>query len=113
VALTEAVVGSTRKTLKVVLLDEDDLPINITGATVLHLQGTSPDLPGVQLDVAGTIFDGPSGVAQWQQVGTFVTGGQLGSKPSATFNLRVKLVDASAKLDYGPVFQFTWFPTPI
>jgi hypothetical protein len=112
-ALTEVVITVTRKTLKIVCLDEDDNPINLNGAQSLRLQGTSPDLPGVTMDQAGAIYDGPSGIAQWTQVGTFVTSGQLGSKPSATFNLRVKLIDSTGKLDYGPVFQFTWFPTPI
>ena len=110
-ALTEAVVETTRKTLKVVMLDEDDNPLTITGGAV-RLRGASPDLPGVTLDVAGTIVDGPNGLCGWAQVGSLVTSANLAGKPSAAFNLRVFLT-LGGLTDYGPLFQFTWFAPPI
>lgn len=108
---TEVVVGSTRKNLKVTIVDEENQPIDITLGDV-RLQGTSPDLPGVTLDEVGTIYDGPNGVARWTQIGGFVTTNELGAKDSATFNCRVKL-ELGLLVDWGPLFQMTYYKQPL
>lgn len=113
-AVTEVVIGATRKELRVTLTDADGLPLNITGGTV-KLQGKSADLPSKTLDVAGTIHDGPNGVAKWTSLGGtgFVTTGDMGAVSEATFTLRVKFTDTSSLVDYGPEFMVTWKKAPI
>jgi hypothetical protein len=112
--VSEVVVGATRKELRVTVVDEDGNATNITGGSV-KLQGTSPDLPGKTIDVAGVIHDGPSGVAKWSSFGGtgFVSLSDLDSKTEATFALRVKFTDSGGLVDYGPEFSVTWKKPPV
>lgn len=106
---TEVVLGSTRKALKVTIVDEEGAPIDITLGDV-YLQGTSPDLPGTTINAAGSVYDGPNGVARWTSIGTLIN--SLSSKDSATFNCRVKLI-LGGLYDWGPVFQLTFYKQPL
>ena len=108
----QVVVGSTRKDLIIALQDDLGAVINITSGTVT-LQGSSPDLPATTINQAGSITDGPNGLCKWTGIGAYITAGNLGTKPSATYNLRVKYTDAASKLDYTSAFQITWLPTPV
>lgn len=104
----EVVVGATLKNLVYVVIDDNGLPRDITGGSV-RLVGTSADLPGIEIDEAGAITDGPSGVATWTEIGTFVTSGDMGAKDRATFVLRVEYTDTAGKWDRGPSFTIDWF----
>lgn len=106
---TEVVIGSTRKSLKVTIVDETNSPIDITLADV-WLQGKSADLPGTTIDLVGTIYDGPNGVARWTSLGTAIA--SLGAVDSATFNCRVKLL-LGGLTDWGPLFQITFYKQPL
>lgn len=111
--VTEVVVGSTRKQLLVTVVDENLQPIAITSGAV-QLVGTSADLPGNNIDVAGTIFDGPNGVAKWTGLGgtAFITLAELGALPEATYICRVRFTDVASLVDYGPEFSITWKKPP-
>lgn len=111
---SEVVVGATRVNLLVTIVDENNAPINITGGTV-RLQGTTADIPNNTIDVAGTINDGPNGIAQWSQLGgtNFVTTAELGALSQATYTCRVKFTDSSGLISYGPEFDLTWKKPPI
>lgn len=115
--ITEVVVvngaaGTGRKDLKVTVVDEFGVPINITSSTV-RLQGESLDLPAVPLDVAGTLLDPSNGVARWASIGTALTIANLGALEDATYVFRVKLTDAAAKVDFGPEFSLKFIRTPL
>jgi hypothetical protein len=111
-AATEVVVGSTRKTLTVVILDGNNVPLDISGGSV-RLQGTSEDLPGINIDQPGTITDPVNGVCKWSSIGTLITADNLGSLDFARYKLRVKLTTATSLIDYGAVIELTFYPTPI
>jgi len=109
------VVGADRKALKVTFRDRTSKAvIVITGGTV-RLQGQSDDLPVKDLDVAGTIFDGPNGVGRWLELGGtgYVVLADLGSKAAATFTLRAKFTDSAGKVDWTDTFQVRWLRPPV
>lgn len=110
-AIPEVVVGATRKEIRVTIIDEYNLPIDISGGSV-KLQGTSLDV-AKEIDIAGAIHDGPNGVAKWTSAGTILVIGDLESKPEATFKLRVQFTDAATKIDYGPEFSIQWVEAPV
>lgn len=107
--LATVYIGATLKELRITLLDEQGSPRVITGGTV-KLQGKSGDLPSKTLDVSGSIYDGPNGVARWTSLGGtgFVTTGDMGGLSAATFNCQVKFTDSGGNIDYGPEFQLEW-----
>lgn len=111
--ISEVVVGATRVNLLVTVVDEANNPIDISGGSV-RLQGTTNDIPGNTLDVAGTIHDGPNGVAKWTALGgtSFVTNGELGALSQATYTCRVKFTDTGGLISFGPEFQLTWKKAP-
>lgn len=110
--INEVVIGATRKTLVVSLVDDEGNPVNISGGSV-RLQGSSALLPGVTIDSVGAIVDAANGVARWSQLGSLVTTGQLGALSEAAFRLRVKLTDSASLVDYGPEFSLTWVKPPV
>jgi len=107
--LAEVFIGSTLKELRITLVDESGNIRVITGGAV-RLQGKSADLPSKTLDVAGTIYDGPNGIARWTQLGGtgFVTTGDMGGVTEATFVCQVKYTDSGSLVDYGPTFELVW-----
>lgn len=112
--IPEVVVGATRKELRITFENETGAVVNITGGAV-RLQGQSDDLPPKDLDVAGTIFDGPNGIARWVALGGtgYLVLTDLGSKAGATFSLRGKLTDAAGNVDWTPLFQLRWVRPPV
>ena len=110
--ITEVVVGATRKDLRVTVVDEFGNPVDITAGFV-RLEATSEDLPTVEIDEAGTLYDPANGVAQWAEIGTFVTDADMGSKLEATYVCRVKYTDAAGKFDWGPKFSLTYVQAPL
>lgn len=113
-AVEEVVVGATKRELIVTIVDENNVPVNLTGGSV-RLQGKSSDLPGINIDQPGVLSDPANGVAKWAQLGTFITSGQLTTAviDEATYKLRIKFTDAAAKFDYGDFFQIKWSQTPV
>lgn len=109
----EFVVGSDRVDFYLTYVDENDQPINITGATELKVQGKSETLSGTPLDVSGTIYDGPNGIAKFTAFGNAVTVANLGSLLSASYTLRGKFKDAANKTTFTREFIVTWFHQPL
>lgn len=109
----EFVVGSDRVDFYLTFKDENDQPINITGATELKVQGKSEGLPSVNLDVSGTIYDGPNGIAKFTAFGNAITVSNLGSLTSAGYLLRGKFKDAANKTTFTREFIVTWFHQPL
>lgn len=107
----EVVIGATRKTLDLTILDQDNNPVDISGGAV-RLQGTSADVPAKTIDAVGSIHDGPNGLARWTSVGTLVTTGDLGGLTEATWTMRVKFTDTGSLIDFGPAFQITFAKPP-
>lgn len=108
------VIGSTRKRLRVPLTDENGAPISIAGGSA-KLQGTSADLPSLEIDQSGTIYDAASGIFEWDHLGSddYVSLTDIGTKSEATVDLRVKYTDAATDVDYTDVFQLIWEKPPI
>jgi hypothetical protein len=108
------VTGATgRKNLVATIVDSDGNVVNLTGGTV-KMQGRSSDLPSVTLDVTGTITDPAQGKVTFSAVGNLITQAQLTAAgiASATFRLRIKFTDSTAKVDFGPIFELTWVKEP-
>jgi hypothetical protein len=114
--ITELVVGSTRKPIIITLVDENDVPINLTGATANpRLQGQSNEVALVDLDVVGAISDPAQGVVTFAEAGTFVTSANLTGAGTrrGVWTLRVKFWDAAGKFDFGPEFMVAWNQDPL
>ena len=117
VDVSEVVCGATRKDLIVVITDENNNPVNITGCTV-RLQGKSADIAKV-LNVVGTVLDGVNGKAKWTGIGdetTYIsqtTDLASGTIPQATYTFRAQFTDGTAKVDYSAEFQIRWVKKPI
>jgi len=92
----DVVVGATRKSLTIPITDAQDVAIPLTGASA-NLIGWSPDLPGVGIDLAGTITNGPGGEVTFYSIGSLVDIVILGAKPEATFYCRVEWQDLDGK----------------
>ena len=106
--------ATSRKDLVVVLIDAvTGLPINLTGGSA-RLQGKSPDLPAVNIDAAMALTDPANGKVTYSGLGALVTHANLvaASATSAVYQLRVKFTDASAKVDYGPMFELIFKDNP-
>ncbi len=113
-AADEVVVGATRKSLVATIVDSDGAVVNLTGGSV-KLQGRSSDLTATTLDVTGTLTDPAQGKVTFSSLGTLVTQALLTAADisEATFRLRLKYTDASAKVDFGPVFEIKWVKDPL
>lgn len=111
----EVVVDSNRRSLVVSLVNTDGTPIDlgVGGSVAVKLQGTSDDLATPSIDYAGTVTDHAQGILTFTSVGLLVTATQLGSLKKATYNLRVKYTDSTAKFDYTPIFQIDWVHKPV
>ena len=102
----EVVIGASGRVIEAVLYDFDGNVQNITGWSA-QIVGTSDDLPGVSIDVAGEIVSPASGgTFRWTRVGDFLT--QIGEKSSARFRCQVKWTDADGLVDYSHAFQITF-----
>ena len=112
--IPEVVIGATRRELRLTFTDEKNVAIPITGGAV-RLQGQSDTLTGLDIDVAGTIFNGAGGVARWTGLGgtSYVTLTALGNKKEAVFNLRGKFTDAGGNADWTPYFKLKWVRPPV
>jgi hypothetical protein len=111
----DVVIGATRRQLRLTFRNQKTgAPINISGGA-LRVQGQSQDLPEVDIDVAGEIFDGMAGIARWLELGgaSFVELADLGAKDSALFTLRGKLTDLLGKVDWTEEFDIRWVRPPI
>lgn len=114
-ALADIVVGSTRKSLDVTIVDSDGAPVNITGATSApKLQGKSSEI-STTIDATGTIVDAANGKVRFSSMGTLITHANLasGGVTAATFKLRVKWYDAAGLFDYGEEFSLRWVDNPL
>ena len=109
----ELVVGSDRVDCYLTYADETEQSINITGATQLKMQGQSEHQPSVDLDFAGTIFDGVNGIAKFTAFGNAITVANLGALEFATYKLRGKFKDASNKTTFTREFLVTWYHQPL
>lgn len=111
----EVVCGETGRDLTIPMLDSDGNPINLGGAAV-KLQGHSSELPGSDLDVAGTIFSANDGKARWVGIGDETKyvdqTSDLVDLASATYTCRVQAT-ISTKVIYSPKFTITWVRKPI
>lgn len=90
--------------------EDDDGPIDITGAQALRFQAISGAI-AKELDVAGTVVDGPQGQAKWTALGgtDFLVGADLGELTEALFTCETKLIDAAGKVRFGkPRFPMLW-----
>lgn len=92
--ITEFTVGDGLKALQVTIRDGNDVPVNITGATVL-LIGKSSDI-ATALSIAGTLTDPTNGVCSFAAVGAAVTNTNMGSRRSALYNCQVKLTQGGS-----------------
>jgi hypothetical protein len=111
----EVVVGATRKDLVVVLIDATTgQPIVLTGGSA-KLQGRSPDLVAVNIDAVMTLSNPAVGQVTMPSLGSLVTHANLAaaSIQSAVYKLRVRFVDASAKVDFGPEFELVFKDNPL
>lgn len=113
----EVVVGATLKSLMLSFVDSRGNAIDITGGSV-RLQGASQDLPSHNVDVAGVVYDGPNGLAQWTGLGadTYVSLANLNGRTAALYTLRGKFTSSVAqgsKVDFGTEFQIRWVAPPI
>lgn len=110
--IQEIVIGSTLKEILRQIVDHDGSPIDISGGEV-RLQGVSDDIAKT-FDVVGAIYDGPQGLALWQEVGGsgFVEASDLGEKSEALYRLRTKFTDVAGKVDFGPEFFYRWVAPP-
>lgn len=90
--------GDTRRPLQWVV-QQSGVAVNVTGWTA-KVQLKSPDLPGVVIDLAGAVLDGPGGVFQWTGFGNAISAAQLGLKPTATFTGQFRAVDGSGLIAY-------------
>lgn len=113
-ALADVICNSTRRDLVVSIVDENGNPVNLTSGAVA-LQGRSKDLSGTTINAAGTLTDPANGVATFSNIGALVSQATLTSASihSATFSMRVKYTDSTAKIDYTPIFQITWQQDPL
>lgn len=114
----QVVVGATRKRLVLTIVDENDVPIDLTGATQPpRLQGKCAELPAIPLDVVGSLTDAANGVATWTALGSLVSAANLASVDpdllSALFNLRVKFWDSAGLIDWTDEFQIAWIDDPL
>jgi hypothetical protein len=105
------VIGATRPKFRPTITDAQGNVVAITGG-IVRLQGTSEDLPESPIDVAGTIYDGANGVPQWLSLGTLIDLTDLGEKPSATYVMKVKYIDAAAALDWTEETTWEFVPPP-
>lgn len=102
----EVVIGASQRVIEAVLYDFDGAVQNVTGWSA-KIVGTSDDLPGVSIDVAGEIVSPASGgTFRWTGVGDFLT--QIGEKSRARFNCQVKWTDSGGLVDYSSVFTLTF-----
>jgi hypothetical protein len=112
--IPDVVIGATRRELRYTFEDGAGGFVNIVAATV-RLQGRSLDLPEKTIDVPGTIYDGPNGIARWLALGgpDYLQIPDLGAKDSALYTLKPKLTDASGLVDWGPEFRLRWVRPPV
>ena len=109
----EVVIGATGAELKLTFKNRaTGQPLPITGGSV-RLQGQSEDVQLKDIDVAGTIFDGPNGVGLWTSLGTIISLVDLGNRTFATYTLRGKFTDGSGKHDWTDEFQLRWVRPPV
>jgi len=115
VAANEVVVGATRKVLQVQLIDPNTGNPLVFGAGTpkVALQGTSLDLPGVQINIYGNISNPPLAICQWLKAGDLVSSVNMAGRPDATFNCRVRVEDgASVVFDWAPKFDLLFSMPP-
>ena len=105
--------ATSRKNLVATIVDSDGNVVNLTGGAV-RLQGRSSELSAITLDVAGSLTDPQNGKVTFSAIGNLITQAQLTAAgiAAATFRLRIKFTDASAKVDYGPLFELMWVKEP-
>jgi hypothetical protein len=73
---------------------------DITGWTA-HVQLTSKELPGVEIDLEGTNLEGTvAGTFEWPGFGNSITAEQLGVRTVAHFTGRFRGVDPDSKVAY-------------
>lgn len=112
-SVSEVVVGSDRVDLFITYTDENDVPINITGAQEVKVQGASQDLPATTINMAGAIFDAAQGLAKFTAFGNIVTVANLGGTSYALYKLRGKLVDNAGKTTFTPEFEVRFVHQPL
>jgi hypothetical protein len=111
----EVVVGATRKNLVWNIVDSTTgAPVNVAGGSA-RLQGMSDDLPAFTsgINQAGVITDAPNGIFTWAGIGSYLVPADLAGKAQATFKLRVRFQDASAKVDYDDEFEIVYVKQPV
>ena len=109
--MEEVVVDSNKRSLVVTLVDENNVPVNLTGGSA-KLQGKSDDI-ATTIDYPGTLTDPAQGIVTFAEIGALITAANLGALKKATYNLRVKFTDGSAKFDYTRKFQIDWVEKPV
>lgn len=110
--VNEIVVGATRKSLQVQLLDQTTGDPLVFGSTpTVTLEGTSLDLPGVAISASGTITDTGNAICTWTSAGSLITSENLGGKSSAVYTCRVKIHDGGG-YDWTPSFVLTFSAAP-
>ena len=111
----EVVVGATRRDLVISLVDaQTGAPIVLTGGSA-KVQGKSSDLAAVTIDAVMTLTDPANGKVTYSGLGGLVSQANLNTAGilSATYPLRVRYVDAAAKVDYSPQFEIIFKSNPL
>lgn len=107
----EIVVGSTRRNLRVALVDENDDPISLVGAHEVQLQADEDDADvDVAMNVVGT---GNTGEVEYVSIGSVIDYGDLGGADSKSIRFRVYFEDAAGLKDYSEQFELQFVSPPI
>lgn len=111
----EIVVTATMPHVVETIVDENDAPKNLTGATQPpRLQGVSQEIAN-ELDVVGVVTDAANGQVTFASIGAVLTVANLtdAGVDSALFLCRVKYWDAAGKFDYGEAFSLKFVLSPL
>jgi len=112
----EVVAGSTRRALVVELVDEDDVPVPLTGTSV-RLQAGAPEDLAPEIDYAGVVQDAAGGVARFDGVGALVSVPQLKAlrRKKVEYAFRVKVTDVAVPtiFDWTDEFDLAFALPPL
>jgi hypothetical protein len=102
---------TSRKELRVPIVDSSGAAVDITGST-LTLVGHSDAMPSKAISLAGSVVSpGTGGVARFPGIGSVVNTTELAGRESVVFPVRVKYSDASG-VDFTEKFTLTFVEQP-